>query len=533
MLTFRQKIFIAYFLLFLVFIGLIFPFATYFVNRTIMNSMIERADELLGKIQSAPTDEALIRRVKDQKFSIFFRVSIISNNMQVLYDSHAKRLLGPKFTQEYIVDHPEVIGAFEKGIAYNIDYSDLLGQKFYYMGKAFDFHGHTYVICTAVPYTYVSSLIDSFEVGFFVLISAALFFLSILTWVIINQINNLTRERNEKSAILESLVEGVVAVDEKMAIAYANESACKMFAKPAQQLLKASFAQVGQQRCYDLLAECQHQGRILTDTLQHEADNKLQYWDVIAVPKGQGQGAILVLQDQSSHYRIIEMRKEFIANASHELKTPITIIRGFAETLHDNPDLPKEIVADVTAKIVRNCNRMTHLIKDLLTLSDIENLPLSRLIDCDLNALLEQCRQTLLTVFPDAQVTIDNRAGSSSIIGNPSLLELAFINLLDNAAKYSTPPAQITVTLERDQEWIKISFVDRGIGIPSHAIDNIFQRFYTVDKVRSQKMGGSGLGLSIVKTIVQKHFGKISVTSREGKGSTFTILLPAPLEEVK
>ena len=190
------------------------------------------------------------------------------------------------------------------------------------------------------------------------------------------------------------------------------------------------------------------------------------------------------------------MRRDFIANASHELKTPITIIRGFAEALHDDPDLPQDIQQDVTAKIVRNCRRMAALIKDLLTLADIENIPSSRLSECDLYELVQKCRSMLLEIFPDAIVTIHKSDEEVSLIADADLLDLAIMNLIENAAKYSARPAKIDVYLERTENTIIIAVVDQGLGIPATDQEHIFDRFYTVDKAHSQKMGGSGLGLS-------------------------------------
>ena len=110
--------------------------------------------KLIEKIQTAPNDEALIRRLKEQKALVFFRISVINNERKVLYDSHTKRILGPRFSQEYVVEHPEVFDAFKMGRGYSEDYSELLGQKFAYLAIAFDFHGKTYVLRTAFPYKY-------------------------------------------------------------------------------------------------------------------------------------------------------------------------------------------------------------------------------------------------------------------------------------------------------------------------------------------------------------------------------------------
>lgn len=584
MLNFRQKIFISYLALFLVFLVLISPFASQTVKKIAAKAMEDRANEIIERIRTAPNDEALVRRLKDQKPLIFFRVSVISNEHKVLYDSHIKRLLGTQFSQEYVVEHPEVLEAFERGIGYTVDYSELLSQKFAYMAKSFDFHGKKYVIRTAFPYEYVSQLSHDFEMGFLGLATAVLLLFSILTWFIINhltrpiqqiieaikpyqrgditfipeiklnsvsdsddfgklaftlnsltskiqsQIDALTFERNEKEAVLESLTEGVIAIEHNNTIAYANNSALKML-DLTSDVTDQDISQLHQKQCVALIQRCQEEQSILIDTLEIKKNHERMYLDLIAIPQKGNNGAILVMQDNSAHHRMLEMRKEFVANASHELKTPITIISGFAETLHDNPDLPSDTAQQITEKIMRNCVRMNNLVKDLLTLSDIEHLPESRLITCDFERLVENSSHLVKDVYPDAEITFDRAEGIHyDILGDTSLLEMAVFNLIENAAKYSEGPPKITLALEQKGEWIQLKVSDQGMGIPPEDLPHIFERFYRVNKARTRKIGGSGLGLSIVEMIISKHFGKISVESVEGKGTTFTVLLPVKRE---
>jgi len=310
MFTFRQKIFIAYVIVFLIFIALMFPFASSAVRKLTSKAMQDRSTELIAKIQSAPNNDALIRRLKEQKGLIFFRVSVITDERKVLYDSHTKRLLGPRFSQEYVVDHPEVMEAFEHGTGYNEDYSELLAQKFSYYAKAFDFHGKTYVLRTAFPYKYVVELTHDFELGVFALATVILLLFSIMTWFIINhltkpigqiteavnsyqeglvstppeikvsasasdefhklantlnslsarirkQIETLTVERNERVAILESLVEGVIAIDQEMKITYANHSALKLLNVEQGKLIGQDVSILQQPKFTTLLKACQ------------------------------------------------------------------------------------------------------------------------------------------------------------------------------------------------------------------------------------------------------------------------------------
>lgn len=580
MLSFRQKILLSYFVIFVLFIAAMYPLASKIVRNIVSNAMEDLADRIITKIQSAPNNDALVRRLKEQKAVVYFRVSVISNDHKVLYDTHVKPLLGQHFSQEYVVNHPEVVEAFQHGIGYNEEYSELLGQKFSYMAKSFDFHGKTYVIRTAFPYDYVAELTHDFEVGIVAIATTVLLLFSLLTLFIINhltrpiqqmisavrpfqeglvaslpeiklnnvnpkdefsrlantmntlsvkikrQIDILVDERDQKETVLESLAEGIIDIDPNRTITYVNQMATKILNIDKAKLIGQHYSILPEPKCVEILSKCQEEGHPIFDTLQIKRDGQQLFFDLIAAPK-RTKGAVLVLQDKTGHYKLLEMRKDFIANASHELKTPITIIRGFAETLHDNPGLPPETVHDVTEKIVRNSERMAYLIKDLLILSDVENLPESRLEDCDLADLMQKCCNTVLIVHPNAHIEIDKAEDVAvEMEADPQLMELAFTNLIENAAKYSTPPAHITITMQLNGDQITIKIADRGIGIPAKDLERIFERFYTVNKAQSQKMGGSGLGLSIVQTIVAKHKGQISVDSEVGKGTTFTLVFP-------
>ncbi|WP_042279576.1 sensor histidine kinase [Candidatus Protochlamydia sp. R18] len=580
MFSFRQKIFISYVFVFCIFIIPLFPLVSHWVHRIIIKGMENRASEIIAHIQDAPNKETLIKRLKDQKSNIFFRMGIISEESKVLYDSHVKRILGPKFHQNYVLDHPEVREAFDCGLGFHEAYSKILQQKFTYFAKSFGYQNKTYVLRTAFPQQYVDEMTRDFEIGFLVFATAILLLFSVITWIamnhltkpiqkiiqsarsyqmggqqsfseidtsnlnpkddftklaltlnslsakIRNHIHILTQERDEKEAILESLVEGVIAVDRTMCIAYANHMAIKFIGLNQLDLIGQKFSSLNQEKYLTLLRQCQEEEKPLIDTLEINIEGKKLYLDIVAAPKRNNSGAILVLQDKTAHYKIFEMRRDFIANASHELKTPITIIRGFAEALYDNPGLPQDIQNEITTKIVRNCKRMTALIKDLLTLADIENIPSSRLSLCDLFDLTTRCQSMLHEIFPDAEVNIETSSDDIKLIVDEDLFELAIMNLIENAAKYSSRPAHIFVKLNDLSDHIVIEVADQGIGIPLADQEHIFDRFYTVDKAHSQKMGGSGLGLSIVKTIIEKHFGTITLKSELGKGSTFTITLP-------
>ena len=581
MFSFRQKILIAYTLVFLSFISLMYPFTQRTVRGLVQKAMEDRASDLINRIQHSPSDEALIASIKEQKAIVFFRVSVINDKRQILYDSHTKRLLGPRFSQEHVVSHPEVMQAIREGAGYYEGWSEILGQEFAYFAKTFNFHGKTYVLRTAFPLEYIEHLSKNFEIGF---LGSGIFILllfSFMSWFTINyltrpinqiieaikpykegktdiipkielknqrrtdefsqladtlnslskkiqnQIDTLTQERNEKEAVLESLTEGVIAVDRSNKIIFANNSVYNLLRKKPKDIVDKDISSIDQEKCTQMLELCQREGKPITDTLELKRHEEKIFLDLVAAPKKDKKGAILVLQDKTGHYKIIEMRKDFIANASHELRTPITTILGFAETLHDNPDLPEDTLSTITDKIVKNCHRMNNLIQDLLTLTDIEHIPQSRLIESDIFDLVQNSSERVKAIHEKANIKIIKTKDQDYYnLVDPNLMELALSNLIENAAKYSQGPAEITITLDCQDHWMTIAVKDKGIGIPKKEYDNIFLRFFRVDKSRSKKIGGTGLGLSIVQTIVAKHFGKIEVESEVGKGSTFTIYLP-------
>jgi two-component system, OmpR family, phosphate regulon sensor histidine kinase PhoR len=579
MLNFRQKIFISYVLIFLVFIALMSPVASLIVHRIVERAMENRAVEIIAKIQPSSSNKEMILKLKEIKPFVFFRITLIGEDRKVIYDSHTKQVLGPKYNQDHLVNDTSVGEAFSRGTGYAEGFSESLLQKFAYTAALFESHGEKFVIRTAFPYRYVKELINDFEIGFLLLASLVLILFSFMTWFIINratrpiqeiitiaanykenernplpelrefsarvgkedfgklantlvslserlqnQIAKLREERNEKEVLLDSLVEGVIAVDPHMVMTYVNTAAVKFLSLEKGSLIGRSFQTLGQERAFELLLSCQKEDKPIIDTLRIDAAGKTFFLDVIAVPKRDNTGAILVMLDKSDHYKILEMRKDFIANASHELKTPITIIRGFAETLFDHPDLAKEITQDITAKIVRNCERMATLVRDLLALADIENIPSSRIQRFNLKELIEKVKLDVLEVFHDAHIKTNGE--NIMIEGDLDLIEMALLNLMTNAVKYSNHPAEVSVDIAEAADIVTLIIADCGIGISDMDISRIFERFYRVDKARSRKVGGSGLGLSIVETVIKKHFGSIDVKSEVGVGTTFTIKLP-------
>jgi two-component system phosphate regulon sensor histidine kinase PhoR len=349
------------------------------------------------------------------------------------------------------------------------------------------------------------------------------------------RLQTVSKERNQREAVLSSMVEGVLAVDTTGHIISLNKAASKFFSvfqaeNASGRSLEEVFRNVKLQRFVAEVLEGQ-ETRECELTVQNNETYYLQARgaNLLGV-QGRRIGAVVVFNDVSRLRRLENLRRDFVANVSHELKTPITAIKGFVETLLDGAmNDPAE--ADRFLKIVaRHADRLNSIIEDLLMLSRLEQGG---------KEAMEMQSVELAGILHSAVDVCEQRAAEKKImIGvecpeplratvNPPLIEQALINLIGNAVKYSTDGKTVTVSAVAEPGGIKLSVKDQGYGIEEKHFERLFERFYRIDKGRSRQEGGTGLGLSIVKHIAQAHGGTVSVQSRYGQGSTFTIFLPA------
>jgi two-component system sensor histidine kinase SenX3 len=240
------------------------------------------------------------------------------------------------------------------------------------------------------------------------------------------------------------------------------------------------------------------------------------------------EGMVLVLaEDQSESRRVEEVRRDFVANVSHELKTPVGALALLAETVEDAADDP-DAVRRFAGRMRQEASRLTNLVQDIITLSRIQAAepvpdPMSVPVDAVVAEALDRCR---MRANARGIVLADEGDRDLGVHGDEDLLITAIRNLLENAVAYSPERTRVVVTTRRDGDRVEISVEDQGIGIPERDLQRIFERFYRVDPARSRATGGTGLGLAIVKHVTAAHGGSVTVRSEEGSGSTFTISLP-------
>jgi two-component system sensor histidine kinase SenX3 len=241
----------------------------------------------------------------------------------------------------------------------------------------------------------------------------------------------------------------------------------------------------------------------------------------------QPDGAVAIVQDASDRHRLEAIRRDFVANVSHELKTPVGALSLLAETLDGEED--PEVVERLARRVAAEAERLGRIIDDLLDLSRIEanESPRGELVP--LPVLVGQAVELLRAVAAssDVRLEVDDLPRNVAVPGDRRDLVSAVSNLVDNAIKYSERGSlvQVRVTVEKDA--VEIAVIDQGVGIPARDLERIFERFYRVDRARSRLTGGTGLGLSIVRHVAVNHSGSVRVESREGEGSTFTLRLPA------
>lgn len=348
------------------------------------------------------------------------------------------------------------------------------------------------------------------------------------------QMSRIKQNESQLESVLANMINGIVMIDAKGQILLMNRRAEEVLGFSARELVGRHFAEAKQQ--YELSQIIQE----ALDTRKHLREEITFYFpeerllELNLVPisqSGPGDfgGVLLVLQDVSAIRRLERMRSEFVANVSHELKTPIAAVKGFAETLLGGAVKDEETARSFLQIIFDESERLNRLIGDILELSKIESRRVPLMFSpIELESFVAK---TFTLLEPEANrkhITLHCNVESGLYVeADEDRLRQIIMNLLANGINYTPEGGRVTLSvLAPDNDHIRFQISDTGIGIPKKDLSRIFERFYRVDKARSRSSGGTGLGLSIVKHLVELHKGTVSVTSTVGVGTTFTIDLP-------
>ena len=347
-------------------------------------------------------------------------------------------------------------------------------------------------------------------------------------------VTEVTADRNRLTTIFTCMVEGVIDVDMDQKVLHINEAATRLLSVNEKECIgQPIWQEIRNQEILNALDEAIRNRSVIKTQMRLNRESDPLVIDIYAASlsnnEGEPIGAVLVLHDITEIKKLERVRTDFVANASHELKTPITAIRGLTETILDDEKVDKETVVHFINRVHAQSLRLSQLVGDLLTISRLENTQSEKdfgkinfgdLVRQSVKAAqtsAEEKGHNLVTELPDTELSaFADRQNMSQLIDN----------LIDNAIKYTEEYGTITVRLKKEGNWAVLEVQDTGLGVSPQYQQRVFERFYRVDKARSQSLGGTGLGLSIVKNIAEKHGGSVSVESQLGSGSTFTFRLP-------
>lgn len=348
-------------------------------------------------------------------------------------------------------------------------------------------------------------------------------------------LGEISYEKSKIEAILSYMADGVIAVNTDGEIIHINPTAVKML-EVSPHAVGKKFAEVFK----DVFGDIDFKKLVSGDehfTTEHSikrGDMVLRaHFASFKSQNGETSGVVIVLRDVTEQEKLDRMRKEFVANVSHEIKTPLTTIKSYVETLQEGALNEPEIAKKFLSVIQNETDRMARLVKDLLELSrlDYQKTKWKKEI-ISLNSIVEDVISKLDVKIREKElrVSLKLHRDGARVLGDKDRLEQVVLNIVGNAVKYTGNGGNIDIKTAEEKELVVFEVKDNGIGIPREDLPRIFERFYRVDKARSRELGGTGLGLSIAKQIVEAHQGSITVNSREGEGTVVVITLPKAVE---
>ena len=531
----------------------------------------------LDNINNQSSEDFLIKSAKSGNF----RITIIDLKGQVIFDSEKK-----PYEMENHKNRPEIVLAYEGKIGVSTRYSRTIKMDMYYVAVPYEIGGDKFVIRTALPLSKIDNnnlyILFNISIASLAAILLSLFIGTRVSNKIIEPIKTLSvtskrisdgkydekvyvksddeigelahsfnlmseeikkrimeiNDRNTKTkAILSSMINGVIAVDNSKKIMFVNSAAEEMFEFKEDNVKGKYILEVLRNSDLDEQIQKMISQNIMT-TIEIEVDFpkkrnfNLYSNPIISTENGDEKiGVVIIIQDITEVKKLENMRKDFVANVSHELKTPLTSIKGFIETLLDGASENEEIRDKFLGIINVEVERLNSLIEDLLILSEIEKTEkIAHDEEINLSYSTRSIIEMLSEIAKNKEVSLLYNCESKlpSIYGNQSWFKQMMVNLIDNAIKYNKPGGEVRVNIKSDDEKkeVIISVKDNGVGIKSEHLNRLFERFYRVDKARSRNIGGTGLGLAIVKHVVLSFKGVIEINSSFGEGTEFLVKIP-------
>ena len=538
-----------------------------FAVRPFLALKIKQEENTLGQLETA---------VKELGSEIKTRITIVDTDGNVIADSEKD----PSDTESHST-RPEIKEAYLGNIGKSVRYSSSLKTEMMYVAiPILENHDVAYVLRLAVPISHINALTRNIGKMFFSASLAGLLVAFLISTIFSRRITKpieevsyaakkiscgnydlkvplrppyetkilaesfnrmaenlqetvgkLKEETDKTRAVLASMAEGLIAVDQNCRVVMMNFAAERLFKIRQEETLGKHLLEVLRNReLHDLINEVLKTRKGSTREIKINTYDERIFWiNVVPIDKENNLGAVAVMRDITELKRLEKMKSDFVSNVSHELKTPLTSISGFAETLLDGAYKSEENCRYFLRIIKQETDRMTRLINELLYLSRIEKPDFSiPKRPVNIASVVNKAVKLLQKNIDDKGHLLNLRLPENlgPVTGDEdSVLEI-IINLLDNAIKYTPEGGNITVEIEDESDFISISVADNGIGIAGDELERIFGRFYRVQGPGITSASGTGLGLAVVKHLVESLNGKISVESQLGKGSTFKVSLP-------
>ena len=336
-----------------------------------------------------------------------------------------------------------------------------------------------------------------------------------------NQMEELEQQRSEFTAITENMSEGFLLMDSRTNLLSCNSSALRLLDAPEAKVGE-SVLHLNRTESFRQVVDEALQGRH-SEALLKRGDKCYQLLANCVKRDDQVVGAVIAILDVTERESREALRREFTANVSHELKTPLTSISGFAELMKTGT-VPPETVPEFAGDIYREAQRLITLVEDIIHLSQLDEgmAPMER-GQVDLTGVARDVVQRLTPAAEKAGVTLELTGSETMVEGVRQVLDEMVANLVDNAIKYNRPGGSVSVTVDMAEGKPRLTVRDTGIGIPAAHQERVFERFYRVDKSHSKEVGGTGLGLSIVKHAAAYHNASVTLESTEGVGTTVTV----------